>query len=170
MQLRLKLAAIASAMAIAASLAVAFAGPAAAADNVKLCVPDSSNGYQICAESIALAGSIIDGVTYDNAGAYNVPSGKGQISQGTSGLCMELDGTTSGSPIKLESCAGKASEEWTTSAGQEKGTTVFRNADITSLCLNMDPYADKGVHPQVLADTCSSNNSNLNQEWAQYTT
>jgi hypothetical protein len=167
MRLRLKLAAIASAMALAASLGVAFAGPAAAADNVRLCVPETTDGYEICANSIAIAGSIIDGGTFDTSSGYNVPSGKGQISQGDSGLCMELDGTTSGSAIKLEPCKGKASEEWTTSAGQEKGTTVFRNGDVTSLCLNMDPYAIKGVDPQVLADTCSSNNSNLNQEWNQ---
>ena len=120
-----------------------------------------TNGYEICAESFAGAGEIIDGVPYDTASGYSVPSGKGQISQGDSGQCTELDGTTSGSAIKLEPCKGKASEEWTTSAGQEKGTTVFRNGDITSLCLNMDPYANKGVNPQVLADTCSSTNTNL---------
>lgn len=162
MQVKMRLAAIASAMALAASLGVAFAGPAAAADNIKLCVPDTTNGLEVCAESFPTAGTIVDLVgSIDDSSLYNVPGVKGQISQGNSGLCMEIN-ASDGDSIRLEPCQGKASEEWTTAKGQEKGTTVFKSVYNTSLCLNADPY---GTHPQVLADKCSSNDSNLNQEW-----
>jgi hypothetical protein len=158
MQLKLKLAAIASAIALAVSLGVTFAGPAAATDDVRLCVNDTK-GQQGCAEDYPTSGVIVNLVTnIDNSSPWDIPGTSGQISYPGNNLCMELD-KTDGNIIKLEPCQGKASEEWTTSKGSEKGTTIFTNKYETDQCLNADPYGD---YPAVIGSKC---NGGTNQEW-----
>jgi hypothetical protein len=122
-QLRLKLGAIASAIAILAGLAVAFAVPASAKDDVKLCVTYGSTGSSVyCVlEAVSEGGNPPLGEGGGGA-SWDAPStGEGQISyDGSPKYCMEINGNQS-DVIREEPCAGKPSEEWEVIGS----TTVF---------------------------------------------
>jgi hypothetical protein len=138
MKLRHKLAAISSAVALAAAMGVVWAGSAAAADDQSLCAytPD---GY-ICAIDTSPV-LLSSGESYD----WNTPSSKtGQISLYNGGApgvqCMQVDASMS-NRIVLASCAGKASEEWEP-VSEGGGEYSYYNAD-TNLCLNAHYQVDQ---------------------------
>ena len=161
MQLKLKLAAIGSAVWLAASMGVVFAGPAAAQTAAHLCVIDSKN-VTACIGGYPTTKSYLV-VSYDTntSSAFNTPSVFGEITwTGNSSLCIQYHG-----PVWLNKCTGVASEEWTAEAGALKGTTIFFSAYNTSYCLNLDPYSSPDA--TITVAKCSTARNNVNQEWHQ---
>jgi hypothetical protein len=166
MQLRLRLGATASALALAAGLGVAFAGPAAATNEIKVCVNKPAADVYVCAvdDDIRLSRVNIGG--YPAGSPYDAPtSGTHQIAHwdsGNPGLCMELH---TGNLIILDTCLGRASEEWTAIAttitlGQQTVTAYYyENEYRPALCLT-SPAADGTLY----GGTCNFNND-TNQEW-----
>jgi hypothetical protein len=131
MKLRFKLGAVASALALAASLGVAFAGPAAAASDVRLCVSQGKSGPAInCAVDVGEGLNVMGAPENGTSGsAWNAPtSGKGEIViSGGTNYCMELNASKK-DKIYLEPCKHKASEEWDVVVG----ATVFGNQTVTA--------------------------------------
>jgi hypothetical protein len=166
-QLKLRLAATASAVALVAGLGVAFAGPAAAKDEQALCAFATTH-TTLCAFNWDGPGQTVSAVG-PPGGYWDVPGVSGQISSdltnpdgGTAHLCMELDASDH-DYIVMASCQGKAAEEWAAEAGNEAGTTVYVNGYDASLCLNVYPYGD---YPQMIGYTCDT--SSANQELYPY--
>ena len=167
MQLKLKLAAIASTMLLAASLGVVLAGPASAAQEARLCVSVKDSSY--CAEALDMANSSIllagdmETNAWDTPGAlattqirYYGSPGKGQ--------CMELH---TNDTVILATCQGKASEEWTALSGAAAHTTVFMNKDNPGLCLTAETTAPAGDGRVADARACNPKYNAANQEWLQ---
>jgi hypothetical protein len=161
MQLKLKLAAISSVVALAVGLGVALAGPAAAEGvNVRMCVTDSQR-KDVCAETFPTKG---DDVTLTHNGdtgeVWDTPGEQGQISVSTglgSRLCMQIH---TGDTIWLNYCQGKESEDWAAVEGAMRNSVVFESVYDPTLCLNADPYIG-----QVTVAKCSPDDNNTNQEW-----
>jgi len=73
-------------------------------------------------------------------------------------FCMTASGTTSGSTVVLDGCAGETAQAWEAVASGSNYT--FHPASNTALCLTANGTA---VGSAVLVDTCSGG---TNQEWA----
>jgi hypothetical protein len=163
MQLKLKLAAIASSIALAASMGVILAGPAAAATNSHICVNDSK-GVQACAFTYPNNGDNVP-LEFDSQTStpWDTPSVQGQISTGVNltSLCMQVH---PGYTILINNCTGISSQRWTAEAGVAKGTTIWISVSNPNYCLNADPYSSP---PVVNAAKCSTARNNVNQEWYQ---
>jgi hypothetical protein len=138
MQMRWKLAAAASAVALAASMAVAFAGPAGASDDQVLCAIPDNTVYAIqCIYNNS--GSVSTNSTGDDK--WNTPGRSGQISSTSSTKpgCLEISGETN--RVILAGCSDYPDEEWTAyNSGED--FTVYRSE--TGMCLN-DQYYDYDV-------------------------
>ena len=140
MSLRIKLAAITSAMLLAGGLGVALAAPASAVDNQSFCVYPS-NGIVKTPYCATPAGSNQTGLNIDmdrNGGIFhwNVPPSSGQISTYSGGSpveCMQVDASEA-NEVLTAPCQGRASEEWT-AIGEGNGNVEFKNHD-DGLCLN----------------------------------
>jgi hypothetical protein len=164
MQLRIKLAAIASAMGLAVGLGVAFAGPAAATNGIKVCVYKPAVGTIVCALTVNQHLAPVTIGVYPGGSPFNAPtSGTGQISlyQSSPATCMELH---TNNLIVVDSCQGRASERWSVIVGSVKiGSKTlqayfYQSIYNPSLCLTSPP-----ADGQLSAATC--NFKNLNQEW-----
>jgi hypothetical protein len=160
MQLRFRLAAIVSALALVAGLGFAFAEPALAADGINMCLylPDVSPPEPgiMCAFTYPRNGEKIELNSMGDGGSpFDAPtSGKHQISLYDSGsdpggpFCMKVD--LDGYDIVVDKCQGLATEEWITTAttekiGPKKVTVYIYQSDYNShLCLNAlkDGYLD----------------------------
>lgn len=146
MQLRYKLAAIVSGMAMVAGPAVVFAGPASASDGVRLCISSGSTGGTTnCAINSGNGLTVTVSPESGTSGsAWNAPNGgTGEISVaggGTPGSCMEVNASAS-NEIRTATCAGKASEKWNVTVGDTVfgGKTftayVYQSVYNTKLCL-----------------------------------
>ncbi len=162
MHLRLRLAAIGSAVALAAGLGLVFAGPALATDGVRLCfdVPASDGGGIAC----LLLDSDSDGSLIANpdvaseGGTYwdSPTSGTAQISYpGGLKVCMEIDADLN-DDVRVNPCDALASEEWSVitsdaTVGNETVTSYFYKSSYGSdLCLT----AANSAHYDVYATTC----------------
>jgi hypothetical protein len=143
-RLRLKLGAVASALALAAGLGLAFAGPAAAVNEVRMCVTQGAKGQTSnCAvddgEHLPVTAAPESGA---GGSAWDAPtSGKAEIKiAGGSGYCMAVN-SKEHDEIYLDKCNGKSYEEWDVIQGQTIfGNTiqiayVYRSAWDTKLCL-----------------------------------
>jgi hypothetical protein len=166
-QLRFKLAAIASSLALAGGLGIAFAGSAAATSEIKLCSFDQRT--IVCSTANERSGAPVEIGGYPGGGAPwdAATSGTHQITYWDSkpSLCMELD-ATSHNTVYLRSCAGKASEEWTAitthvTIGSRKLTAYYyRNSYKHSLCLS--PPAGSG---DVIGAKCNFGSGGVKQRW-----
>jgi hypothetical protein len=176
MKLRLKLAAIASTVALAASMGIAFAGPAAADDEVSMGVEPFGNAaraFLFVDAGLPVGVQVLMTVDVDHA-LWNAPTLGGTYAQisvygdggtGSSSRCLEIDaglkvGSSDG--IVLEPCDGKASEEWLPVQGTNTlGATYYEYISEygTNLCLNADP----GVDPQ--APNAATCNGGTNEQW-----
>jgi hypothetical protein len=143
-QLRVKLAAIASATALLAGLAFAFAGPAAASDGIRLCLSFGSTGSSVyCVQqATGEGGQPILGNGVGSGAAWDAPNtGQGQISyDGTPKYCMEII-TSRSDIISEEPCQGKSIEEWqvigstTVFGGKTAVAYVYESVYNSKLCL-----------------------------------
>lgn len=163
MQLRHKLGAIASGLALTVGLGIAFAGPAMAKNSTWVCVNNDHVGLE-CAVSFPrhLSPVVInDGIGGVPGGSlWDAPtSGTGQIrwagSTG-SGYCMEIH---KDNKIVLDSCLGRASERWSVAIGSNKlGPTYFYQSVYNpKLCLTAPSQG------QLTVARC--NFKHLNQAW-----
>lgn len=149
MQLRFKLAAIASTLTLIGGLAcvgLATAGPAAAADNTRLCIAFGTNGSGglFCATGSATArGNVTIGGQNSTAGSvWDSPDvgDTGQISLVGTGYCMDVN-SSSNPQILTETCQGRPAERWT-DIGSDTGfggktvpAYVYQSVAYPSLCL-----------------------------------
>jgi hypothetical protein len=167
MQLRFKLAAIASSLALTGGLGVAFAGSAAATNEIKMCSFDQRT--IVCSTATERSNAPVEIGGYPGGGApWDAPtSGKHQISYWDSHptLCMELDASRHDT-VFLESCKGKAAEEWTAvkthvTIGSKKLTAYYyKNGYKSSLCLS--PPAGSG---DVIGAKCNFGSGGVKQRW-----
>jgi hypothetical protein len=167
MQLGLKLGVIASSLALAGGLGIAFAGSAAAADEIKMCSYDQRN--IVCSTALERSGAPVEIGGYPGGGApWNAPtSGTHEISYWDSKpkLCMKLD-LADGRIVHLEACAGKASEEWTaietyvTIGSHTLTAYYYMNSYKPALCLS--PPKESG---DVIGATCNFGNGGIKERW-----
>jgi hypothetical protein len=162
---KLKLGAIASVMSLAVGLGITFAGPAAAATAVRLCVYKPTIGVTVCASVFPnrLSPVVIGG--YPGGSPFDAPTkGTAEIHlyQSSPALCVEL---YKHNLAVADSCKNRASEKWTVAKvgsikfGKKKVAAYFyRNDYKRSLCLT-SPVADG----QLYGGKC--NFKNTNQEW-----
>jgi hypothetical protein len=165
MQLKFKLGAIASALALVGTgLGVASAEPAAAKDAQTLCVVSTNHGDILCAFNFEGKGDAVP-VVGPPGGYWNAPDEYvgGQISStlpppaGGKHLCLQLF-PSDRRFILMEPCKGKELEEWTAEYTGTKGALIYIN-ESDSLCLNVYPY---GEAPHLTGAKC---NSGRNQEF-----
>jgi hypothetical protein len=158
MQMKLKLAATASTLALAASLGLTFAGPATAQDTGGnlMCAGTDSN---LCAYANS-GESPPPVVSAATSTVWNSPrSEEGEISKHGSNPaeCMELHNNNL---IVWDKCQGLASQEWWVAVGSRDGATVYwyQSDYDESLCLNATAHGN-----QLNATMC--NFTDQNQGW-----
>ncbi len=147
MPIKWRLAAVASAMLVAAATGIVCAGSASASTTAsKLCVIPSNNNQIInCAfsqnqgnkvEMLTLAGPYVNTMT----NWYYPTKTWGEIRQADTNLCMQLDNSLS-NDIILATCSssGASYQEWYPSS-LSNGDTVFQSMWDRNLCLNDDIY------------------------------
>jgi hypothetical protein len=178
MKLKFKLAAFASAIGLAASMGITFAGPAAAEDEVNMWVEpfgSGGSGYVFVDGGLPAGVQVLMSVNAPSS-LFNAPTAGGTYAQisyygdggsGSSSRCLEIDsglkvGSSDG--IVLEPCDGKASEEWRPVKGTNtRGATYYEYVSEygSNLCLNADPYSD----PQAPNAATCNGGSNTNEQW-----
>ncbi len=162
MELRFKLGAIVSALALVGGLGVAFAGSAAATNAIRLCATYS--GVPYCAETTDILNSN-PVVAHNGGNAWDAPSsGKGQINyDGSPRYCMAIDARAS-DEIRMEKCHSDTWEEWnviigeTNFGGQTVPAYVYQSVYKSSLCL-ASPAKDAGI---LYANRCHLSSSTQN--------
>ena len=162
MKLRMKLASVASALVLAASLGVVFAGPAAATTDIRLCITSDE-----CATAFPRSLSQVVTASQDNSIAWNAtkPGNTGEIFvyPASNNLCMRLYFGGS-NLVKLYPCQGLASEEWFAEGGATLHTEVFQNQYQPQLCLTAIHIPSEDTN-YVYAGSCAPLLNNKNQEW-----
>jgi hypothetical protein len=160
MQLRFRLCAIGSALALAAGLGFAFAGPALATDNVQLCFlnPASNGGGVYCALGLDMDNSPVSAGAENGGSYWDVPtSGTHQISLAADDpkVCMEVNASQS-DDIRTNPCDALDSEEWSVitsdvTIGSNTYTSYYFESQYGSdLCLTAAPSDQYDVY----ANTC----------------
>jgi hypothetical protein len=138
MSLRFKLAAMASAMALAVA-AVAFAAPAFAVDNQTLCVTEMGAPHDVqCAYTntsyfVYIKDSIDVPAGWNKWNINTSSSGYHQISSTTGEGCMFL--AAEGEQVYLTACDGYTFEEWRIKSSNAQGIEL-QNEAFPSDCLN----------------------------------
>jgi hypothetical protein len=139
-RLKIRLAAIASALALAGGLALSFAGQASAATS-ELCVND---GGTLCAyfadTSPGYGAALRLSSTLSDPFAYAVDGSFHEIFLAAYPDCLAEEGSSH--VVEAAKCEGQSNEqdEWVYEA-QSNGEFVFIN-EATGLCLNADVYND----------------------------
>jgi hypothetical protein len=173
MRLKLKLVAMASAVALAGSLVVAFAGPAAAlpAGNQNCAFmlsglvgcwftyPDPGSDVPLC---IPVCGNFwhIPAVNADGHIAIAAANGHGNV-------CMQYvaEDPYDDTNLLLKQCNSKiAAQEWYRLPAAESGTYEYENGANGLECLNAKYYVDQNGILNVAP--CSANANNIDEEWA----
>jgi len=151
MQLKSKLIALASGIALVASMgvmAVTFAEPAAAITDVHMCAFNLGGTTQ-CAVEHGLSRNITMNIQ-TSGNFWNVPtSGSGEIVLTSSSDCMQV---VSGNTVQLKACSGASSQEFSVTA-LSNGDFVFRSHSVSGDCLN-DHYQVSLLN----VAPCTSNN------------
>jgi hypothetical protein len=81
--------------------------------------------------------------------------------------CIDVLGasTASGAEVQVYPCgAGKRSQEWSVVPVDAQGDVVVINLN-SSMCMAVDPASVDAPGERVIQQTCSSDNSALNQQW-----
>lgn len=138
MRLKYRLGAIASVLALAASLGLAVAAPSGAAVGRASRVVPRINDKHLCANTPdgTRCANTVSPVTLSSGsgGSWDFPTSSGQITVYNSNPSKSMTVNTSTDVVTLSSTAGHADQEWdVTSDGG--GYYTFKNPD-TGLCLN----------------------------------
>ena len=151
MSMRFKLAALASATLLAASVGIGLAAPAFAANNQEMYVDTNNNAYFAYVSSDS-TGTYVQATDDNGITKWDVPTSSGEISTYSTSphLCMSVD--TSNNRIHLETCNSNVDEEWT--AHLDGDGYWFFNA-ASNDCLN--------AHWQVSELNVASCNQGANQ-------
>jgi hypothetical protein len=165
-KVRSKLAAIASAAALAVAMGAVYAGPAAAMDDQDLCVEDTQNVPECAFASGDKAGDIAE--ADDNGGSatyvvWDAPPLTGQIrlDQKNTDLCLTIDYSSTTDKIVLETCAGASDQEWLTfPVSTSRGTAYGYESVEYTLCLN-DKYYDDVLN----IASCPGLSTSANEQW-----
>lgn len=153
LSLRIRLAALASAVMLAIGLGAAgFAAPAFAVDDIHMYVNATSGHYSAIVTQCD-AGTYVDLAENAYSGYWNAPTTSGQISCiPHSTMCMTID--TSNNRIHLSACTGGEYQEWVAHA--KDGGYWYSNTK-TGLCLN--------AHTQAFQADAATCNQGVNEIW-----
>jgi hypothetical protein len=154
LKLRAKLVTLASGIALAAGAVVAFAGPAAAVTDVRMCVTDLAGTTQCAFENgigVNITMTTTGGTDWD---APETATHEIEVANSGNKYCMTV---ASGNTVQVQTCAGDSQQEWIVKAatGEASGDFIYESEGVTGDCLN-DHYQ---LNPsQLNVAPCTNNN------------